>query len=144
MTKKSDFYILSATNMDQVHLFACKLIEKAFHKGHKIFVYCETEHEAHTLDELLWSFEPKSFIPHHLQGEGPNAPPPVQIGFGEHASGFNDICINLSQKIPAFIQQFQRVFEIVPQIEEQKQIKRQHFRYYKEQHYTVQSHTISN
>lgn len=144
MTKKSDFYILNVTSQEEMFLFACKLIEKAYLKGHQIFVYCENESQAHQIDELLWSFEPKSFIPHHIQGEGPNLPPPIQIGYREHAKGFTDICINLSNQIPSFAHQFQRMIEIVPQDEEQKQIKRQHFRFYKEQGYQIQSHTIES
>lgn len=144
MTKKSDFYILNVTSQEEMYLFACKLIEKAYLKGHQIFVYCENESQAHQIDELLWSFEPKSFIPHHVQGEGPNLPPPIQIGYIDHAKGFKDICINLSNQIPSFAHQFQRMIEIVPQNEEQKQIKRQHFRFYKEQGYQIQSHTIES
>ena len=32
-----------------------------------------------------------AFIPHNLQGEGPEPPPPIQIGYQEEPRGFNDI-----------------------------------------------------
>lgn len=139
---KIDFYILSDESKQAQNLFACKLIEKAYSLGHQIFVFCQDEEQAFEMDELLWSFEPSSFIPHNLQGEGPRQKPAVQIGFGQDATGYQDILINLSNQVPVFYGQFKRVCEIIPNQEEIKQMKRQSFRYYKEQKNTIQTHTI--
>ena len=140
---KIDFYILSDESKQAQNLFACKLIEKAYHLGHQIFVYCQTQELAFEIDELLWSFEPSSFIPHNLQGEGPRNLPAVQIGFGEDALGYQDILINLSHEVPHFYKQFKRVCEIIPNQDDVKQFKRQCFRYYKEQKHAIQTHEIS-
>jgi DNA polymerase-3 subunit chi len=107
-----------------------------------VFVYCQHEEDAIEMDELLWSFEQTSFIPHNLQGEGPHAKPPVQIGYGHNAQGFHDILINLSMQVPVFCQKFNRVCEIVLNDEEYKQEKRQSFRIYKEQNFSIQTHQI--
>ena len=140
--KKTDFYLLSTASKQDLFLFACKLIEKAYQKGHQVFVYCQHEEDAIEIDELLWSFEQTSFIPHNLQGEGPHTKPPVQIGYGNNAQGFHDILINLSKQVPDFCQQFNRVCEIVLNDEEYKQEKRQNFRIYKEQNFSIQTHQM--
>jgi DNA polymerase III subunit chi len=139
---KIDFYILSDKSKQAPNLFACKLIEKAYALGHQLFVFCQNEEHAFEMDELLWSYDASSFIPHNLQGEGPRQKPAVQIGFGQDASGYQDILINLAHQIPHFYGQFQRVCEIIPNQEEIKEIKRQSFRYYKEQNNIIQTHSI--
>ena len=139
---KIDFYILSDTNKQAENLFACKLIEKIYSIGHQIFIYCEHQAQAFAIDEQLWSFEPSSFIPHNLQGEGPQKPPAVQIGFTAPDAYYHDILINLSQHVPAFYHQFKRICEIIPHQEEIKQAKRQNFRFYQKKSLKIQTHSI--
>ena len=67
-----DFYLLQdvADNEEKAsqskYALACRLIEKAYLRGHKVFVFCNNRQEAETLDELLWTFKEDSFIPHNL------------------------------------------------------------------------------
>ena len=126
-----DFYLLSESNDQQKFIIACKLIEKAYKHGHSVFVYCDDEQQAHDIDELLWTFRAESFIPHNLQGEGPEPPPVVQIGYKDNAGNFNDVLLNLSQNIPQFFQRFRRILQIVEVDESAKEISRQHYRHYK-------------
>lgn len=140
---KIDFYILQKDAPNAEWLFACKLIEKAYERGHQIYIHCASEKDAQAFDELLWEFNPLSFIPHHIQGEGPEPPPPVQIGF-QPSSNFRDILINLAPDVPEFYSQFKRIFEIVPQDETQKIIKRTHYKFYQSQQYPIENHKIEH
>ena len=126
-----DFYLLTQNNPEIFWLTVCRLLEKAYKKQHQIFVYCKQKQDAEHLDELLWTFKPESFIPHHLQGEGPEPPPTIQIGQSE-PRGFSDILVNLSDHIPPFYTRFQRVIEIVAADEAAKIISREHFRTYRQ------------
>ena len=137
-----DFYLLQDESEDSRNLFICRLLEKAYLKGHKIFVFCDTQKEAYQLDELLWTFKENSFIPHNLQGEGPEPPPPIQIGFQQEPRGYNDILINLSEKIPSFYQRFQRIIEIVSSEETAKELSRSHYRQYKHHNHEIIVHSI--
>jgi DNA polymerase-3 subunit chi len=127
-----DFYLLSTHELDAMWLFVCRLIEKAYLRGHRLFVYCNSSNDAAFLDELLWTFKEDSFIPHNLAGEGPEKPPPVQIGYTGEAIGFNDILMNLAQTIPPFCKRFNRVIEIVRHDETSKTLSRTHYRWYRE------------
>lgn len=129
--KKADFYILNIDKPSARIKLACQLTEKAYLDGHKIFIYCQNEEDAHHMDECLWTFRPQSFIPHNLQGEGPLPPPAVQIGFGPEPRGFSDVLFNLSTTIPSYFQRFERIITVVNGHENHKQYAREHYRFYK-------------
>lgn len=139
-----DFYLLNDTHPEAVWLSACRLLEKAYLRNHNIFVYCSNQRDAEHLDELLWTFKPNSFIPHHLQGEGPEPPPPIQIGYAEEPRGFTDILMNLSDSVPAFVSRFQRIIEIVSTDDSAKTISREHFRHYRSMGITPGTHNLPN
>lgn len=138
-----DFYLLANSDKQARWLIACRLLEKAYLRGHRAFVYCDNQQDAETLDELLWTFKDNSFIPHNLQGEGPEPPPPVQIGYGDEPRGFNDILFNLATQIPIFYPRFRRVIEIVPNDDSAKELSRSHYREYRAKQCELQTHEIT-
>jgi DNA polymerase-3 subunit chi len=142
--KRADFYLLQDSEPNASLFFACRLLEKAYRKKHRVFVYCEDKIIAEQLDELLWSFKDASFIPHNLQGEGPEPPPPIQIGYtaNQNPIGYHDILLNLANTIPKFYQQFKRIFEIVTEDESTKITRRRHYQAYRQQGMTVKTHPI--
>ena len=137
-----DFYILPEMDPKSRLPFACRLVEKAYRMGHSIFIQAGAE-DALEMDELLWQQKPESFLPHNILGEGPNAPPPIQIGHGQDAGKHHDVLINLSETVPAFFSRFNRVAEIVTQDEAIKQASRVSFKFYRDRGYPLQSHDLS-
>lgn len=137
-----DFYLLQSEQATDRWLVACRLIEKAYFKGHRIYIHCAHQADAEALDELLWTFKKDSFIPHNLQGEGPEPPPPVQIGFAKEPRGFHDILINMADDIPPFFNRFKRVIELVSNDEAQKELCRNHYRSYKAQSCELFTHQL--
>lgn len=138
-----DFYLLNGSEADEASLLVCRLLEKAYLRGHRVFVYCTNQQEAEKLDELLWTFKDNSFIPHNLQGEGPEPPPPIQIGYQDEPRGFNDILINLDSEIPKFYNRFRRVIEIVANNETAKTLSRAHYREYRANQCELTTHEIA-
>ena len=141
MPPRIDYYLLKDETTEAKWPIACRLLEKAYHLKHNVFVFCSSQKDAEYIDELLWTFKDDSFIPHHLQGEGPEPPPPIQIGLSE-PKGFSDILLNLSTTIPPFYNRFRRVMEIVANLESAKEISRQHYREYKANGCTLHTHQI--
>ena len=137
-----DFYLLHDESLSSRHLFACKLIEKIWLLNHRIYVHCQDKKSAEAIDELLWTYKENSFVPHHIQGEGPEPPPPVQIGYSSEPRGFSDVIINLSDNIPSFISRFKRIVEIVANHPDQKENSRTLYRKYRSQNYDIKTHTI--
>ncbi|KTD63464.1 DNA polymerase III, chi subunit [Legionella santicrucis] len=137
-----DFYLVANEQDNARWLLACRLLEKAYAKGHKVYVLCANKQDAEFLDELLWTFKEDSFIPHHLQGEGPEPPPPIQIGYEREPRGFNDILLNLSNDIPPFYTKFKRIMEIVLNIEADKEQSRIHYRDYRAKGCELYTHQL--
>lgn len=138
-----DFYLLSAGEPQAAWIIACRLLEKAYRQGHSVFVYCDHQHDAELLDEFLWTYKEDSFIPHNLQGEGPEPPPPIQIGYATEPRGFNDILLNMSTTIPAYASRFRRIIEIVSANDAAKEISRAHYREYREKKYVLKTHNLA-
>jgi DNA polymerase III subunit chi len=65
-----DFYVLPDADPAQRPLLACKLAEKAYGQGLKVYIHTATEGEALHLDELLWTFRAGSFLPHAIVKPG--------------------------------------------------------------------------
>ena len=137
-----DFYLLNNNDAEASWLLACRLLEKAYMRGHRIFVYCNNQSHAEKLDELLWTFKDDSFIPHNLQGEGPEPPPPVQIGYQQEPRGFNDILLNMADEIPSFYTRFKRIIELVANDETSKELSRVHYREYRSKKCDLHTHTM--
>ncbi|KTD50218.1 DNA polymerase III subunit chi [Legionella quinlivanii] len=137
-----DFYLLGSSDKQTALQFACRLLEKAYLRGHQVFVFCNDRQEAESLDELLWTFKDDSFIPHNLQGEGPEPPPVIQIGYQQEPRGFHDILLNLSDEIPAFFTKFKRVIELVVDEEQAKTLSRSHFRQYRSANCEINTHNV--
>lgn len=137
-----DFYLLNNDQPEAAWLVACRLLEKAYQRGHRVFVYCDNQKDAERLDELLWTYKDDSFIPHNLQGEGPEPPPPIQIGYGLEPRGFNDILLNMAATIPPFFTRFKRVMEVVSGSDSTKEISRAHYREYRAKQCELHTHPI--
>jgi DNA polymerase III subunit chi len=137
-----DFYLLESGLSQARWLVACRLLEKAYARGHRVYVFCQHQQDAELLDELLWTFKEDSFIPHNLQGEGPEPPPPIQIGYANEPRGFNDILLNLSDRIPPFYSKFKRVMELVSNVEAEKEQSRANYREYRAKGCELHTHQI--
>ena len=63
-TTKIDFYILPSAATSARLDFACKLTEKAWRLGHRVYLHCSDAAQRQDLDERLWRFKGESFVPH--------------------------------------------------------------------------------
>lgn len=126
-----DFYISNATTLDQRLVLACRLADKAYRSGHKVYVHCASDAQAQQLDDLLWTFQPSSFVPHALSTTA-LSDSPVGIGSGQQHGNSGDVLINLDNAVPANFSNYARVLEVVVQDEQVLDITRQHWRQYKQ------------
>ena len=135
-----DFYVLPESAPKSRTLFACRLAEKAFALGHRVFVHAPGEGAAREVDELLWTFWDRSFIPHCRADEDADAP--VHIGGGPEPAGDYHLLINLGAQVPSFVERFARVAEVVDRDETRKAEGRERFRFYKDRGYPLETHKL--
>ncbi|RLA49475.1 MAG: DNA polymerase III subunit chi [Gammaproteobacteria bacterium] len=134
------FYVVQATDQDQRLQVAVRLTDKAFQQGHRIFINAVDEAQARTLDELLWSYRPASFLPHGLHGQEHSDT--IAIGWGQDPDQHNDLLINLQLDIPLFFSRFARVAEVVTQDPASLQALRESWKFYKERGYQLEKHDL--
>ena len=134
------FYVVQASDQGQRLQVAARLADKAFQQGHRIFINAADETQARTLDELLWSFRPASFVPHGLHGQEHSDT--IAIGWGQEPQDHNDLLINLQLDIPPFFSRFQRVAEVVTQDPDSLQALRKSWKFYKERGYQLEKHDL--
>ena len=137
-----DFYILEGVGPRDRALFACRLADKVAGMGHRVFVQAESEGAARELDELMWTYSDRSFLPHCLAGQDPEAA--VHIGHGAEPGGDFHLLINLGQDVPGFFSRFERVAEVVDGDVTRKAQGRERFRFYKDRGYPLKTNNLDS
>jgi len=138
---KVDFYILEDTAARQQ--FVCRLAEKAWQQGHRVYIHTADAAQGTQLDGLLWTFRGGSFVPHSLDDAADADRVAVHIGHGGEPRHHDDVLINLDRAVPLFFSRFQRVAEVVAGDEQERQAGRERFRFYRDRGYPLESHTIN-
>ena len=136
---KVDFYILNTGSQEQL---ACKLVEKAYSLGHRIYIHTANEAQAKHMDELLWTYSPGSFLPHQRYRPGEQADSPIVVGSAEAPETDSEVLVNLAPAVPLFFSRFLRVAELVAPNDQAKQQGRERFRFYRDRGYPLDSHTL--
>jgi DNA polymerase-3 subunit chi len=135
-----DFYLLQKQQASDRTDFACRLADKAFRRGHQIYLHTQDRAAADSLNQLLWSFRPGSFLPHGLLGEDNSDS--IAIGWGEDPGAQHDLMINLDLSVPAFIGRFKRVVEVVVQEPAIRDPLRESWKHYKHYGYPITQHNL--
>jgi DNA polymerase-3 subunit chi len=133
-----DFYQLTQSKLSAEAL-VCKLCQKAYESQQKVLLLTSNAQQSLRFDRLLWTHDEESFLPHDQQ-EQEGLVTPVLINHEAEPRGDRDLLINLSEEIPLFFAQFERVIELVT--EDNKSQARSHYSYYKDRGYPLNHHTL--
>ena len=139
---KIDFYILSEEQSSAADAFACRLTEKAYTLGHRIYLHTDNAASAKHLDNLLWTFRDGSFLPHEMAATTPPESP-IVVGYQAVPEDQDDLLINLANTPLPELQRFSRVAEIVAGDESRRSAARERFRQYRDLGYELESHQIN-
>jgi DNA polymerase-3 subunit chi len=134
-----DFYILKGDGQGSRQAFACRLAEKAYGQGHRVYVHLDDEDQLQAMDDLLWTFRQGSFLPHARLGD--EAAAPILLGHDQPPEQ-GDLLLNLSRQAPDFYPRFSRVLEVVDSDETQVADGRERFRYYRQQGESPDTHNL--
>ncbi len=137
-----DFYVLAEGGADAHERLACRLVEKAYTLGHRVFVHAASEDQARRLDDLLWTFRAGSFVPHALAGTADEGDVPVRIGHRAPEDPGAEVLVNLADTVPEGFTRFERVAEVVPPVEPQRTQARERYRFYRERGYPLHTHRL--
>ena len=136
-----DFYVLSEESPDARLRYACRLAERAVEQG--CYVYLQTP-EPQRLDDMLWTFNDRSFLPHEMFTGGPASHARVMVMLGATAgpASHRGLLINLTDAMPPDVNAYDRIAEIVDVDPERKRNARDRYKLYREQGCTMESHNL--
>ena len=139
-----DFYVLASADPAARLHFACRLVEKAWLREHRVRVQLDPGGDGAAFDDLLWTFTDRSFVPHErlaANGGSSGQAAPVVIADGD-AKGPDDrdLLVNLAAGVPAQYQSYTRIAEVVDADDKRRKLGRDRFRFYREQGIEPQTH----
>ena len=168
MTERVDFYVLKSSTAKQRWTFACRLSEKAYLRDLKVVVLSPSAADAEALDDLLWTFNERSFVPHELVREGGavrgsaddarsaprsrdataavSAPFAAPVRLTPSLEGIEaaDLLVNLTEYVPTGLDRFTRIAEIVDTDAERRARGRERFKAYRDLELTVETHQLND
>jgi DNA polymerase-3 subunit chi len=137
-----DFYIIGQNTDASRQIVACRLAEKAYKLGHRVYIHTESQAQSAQMDDLLWTFRAGSFLPHSVHPPEEDRDIPVLVGHDSPPEQDTDVLVNLAPHVPTFFSRFRRVAELVDQDAASKQSARERFRFYRERGYELQTHEL--
>ena len=146
MTDKIDFYILKSAAERQRLTIACRLAEKAYLRDMRVIVLSESAAEAQFLDDLLWTFNDRSFVPHQYcrNADAGEADTPVHLTLTLDAVERADLLINLSARLPDGLERFARIAEIIDADPQRRRLGRERFKSYRDHELPLQTHHLDD
>jgi DNA polymerase-3 subunit chi len=101
-----------------------------------------------TLDKQLWVFDEQEFLPHVLDVPGKPVPErqhatPIWLTpTPQSVPGERKVLINLGDDVPAGLDHYARLFEVVSNAPDDRQRGRQRWKTYQSQGWEVQPHEV--
>jgi len=135
-----DFYFNAGDRLD----VACRLAGKALQQKKRVLIYAPQPEVAQRIDRMLWTAQAVSFIPHCSAHDALAAETPVLITSDESAPAHDcEVLVNLSAECPPFFERHERLLEIVPLDDEERQAGRTRFKFYRDRGYEIRNHDLA-
>jgi DNA polymerase III subunit chi len=146
MTERVDFYILKSAAAKQRWTFACRLTEKAYLRDMRVVIVNDTLADAQALDDLLWTFNERSFIPHKICLDEQSLDPAtkVHLTVDSNTVADGDLLVNLTARMPAYFERYARVAEIIDADEERRRLGRERFKSYRDLKLALETHQLDD
>ena len=127
-----DFYLIGAADPRVRLTTACRIAEKACAQGLRVAVRTASPSETAEVDELMWTFSDRSFVPHTVWPAEPAVAEhtPVLIASGALPESHSDLLINLAAEAPSDPARFGRICDVVGGDEDAKRRARLRWRAY--------------
>ena len=139
-----DFYVLSGIEERPRLKVGCRLAERAYLAGERVFVWLDGPHSLERFDDLLWTFADRSFVPHEIfQSAAQWQDTPVLVGCDAQPQQSYGVLINLGNTIPAAAAHAASIAEVIDAHEERRQAGRTRFRQYRDRGIAPATHNLA-
>ncbi|TMH40559.1 MAG: DNA polymerase III subunit chi [Betaproteobacteria bacterium] len=134
-----DFY----SNAEPKLQVACQLVARIVQQGLRVFVYAPDENTARTFDELLRTYQPVGFILGFTARHALSSETPVVIACGDVEMVHRQVMVNLHADSPPSFSRFERLVELVGLGDDDRQLARSRFRFYRDRGYEINHYDLS-
>jgi DNA polymerase-3 subunit chi len=135
-----DFYF----NAEDRFQVACRLAGKALAQKKRLLIYVPQPEAASRIDKLLWTWPAIGFVPHCAAHDALAAETPVLITGNDEAPVHDcEVLLNLAADCPPFFARHERLLEVVPQDDAERQAARARFAFYRDRGYAIRSHDLA-
>jgi len=122
---------------------ACQLVARALQQQSCVVIYAPDETTARSIDKLLWTFQATGFVPHCMAFHALAAETPVVIVREDAEMPHHQIMLNLHGGSPSLFSRFERLLEVVGADEDDRQLARGRYRFYRDRGYEIQHYDLS-
>lgn len=128
-------------NTEDPLALACELIARAQSNGRKVALRLPDTQALRRADQLLWTFEPQSFVPHVTAGNPLDAETPVVLMEASSPAAWPhaDLLFNLAPDMPQGFADFRMLIEIIGREESQRLPARHRWMEYKKLGHELQA-----
>jgi len=103
------FYHLTSSPLERA---LPKLLEKAVQGGFKVLVLMESEEKTEWMNNLLWTYDPASFLPHGTAKDGYETLQPVYLTAKDENPNFADLMVVTNNTAQDVKDNFRRMLDI--------------------------------
>ena len=122
--------------------FACRLAAKAYGKDSRLVVYAADKQRLARFDQMLWTLQATSFVPHCAVEAALAAETPILRATAGAALPHHAVLMHRDDEWPPFFATFDRLLEIVGQEEDDKERARGRYVFYKKRGYDIEVHDV--
>ena len=134
-----DFYF-NAPDRLQV---ACRLAGKALAQKKRMLIYAPEPETASRIDKLLWTWPAIGFVPHCALHDPLAAETPILLASDAETPRECQLLLNLGADCPPHFERFERLLEVVPADEAERQSGRGRYRFYQSRGYKISHHDLA-
>jgi DNA polymerase III subunit chi len=103
------FYQLTTTPLERA---LPKLLEKAFAGGFKTLVVAESDERVEQLNQLLWTYDPGSFLPHGSVKDGQSNIQPILISTRQEPLNEANMLFLIDGNVASETDKFERILDM--------------------------------
>ena len=136
-----NFYVCKTDTLRGRLLLACRLVEKALECNWHVHIHTDSFRTTKQMDELLWTWNETSFIPHTTQITD-DTQEAVTIANDYEPIKNCDYLINLSNQRPDFFSHYEKMAEIIDKTGTILTAGRERYSFYKNRGYTLKYYQL--
>jgi DNA polymerase-3 subunit chi len=137
-----DFYLLEEPSPERHDRMLCRVVEKAWQRGHTVYVLCADAHAAQAFDDQLWQFQDTSFVPHALYSAA-DGETRVIVGLDAAEATAHDVLVNLAPAVPEAATRYTRVIESAGFDDVSRSEARKRYKHYQDRGFPLNLHKVN-